>query len=55
MQGGASENSHVADVHQCPFCELRFLNKTELEFHWAEDHPPAEVDVDHEEPRHGPP
>lgn len=38
----------MADVHQCPFCELRFLNKTELESHWAEDHPPAEVDVDEE-------
>ena len=42
----------VADVHQCPFCELKFLNRTELEFHCAEDHPPAEDDV---EPGDGPP
>ena len=39
----------VSDVHQCPRCELKFLNRTELEFHWAEDHPPVEVDVDQEE------
>ena len=31
----------MTDVHQCPGCELRFRNKTELEYHWAEEH--AEV------------
>lgn len=33
-------------VHQCPHCELKFLNRTELEYHWAEDHPPVDLDVD---------
>jgi hypothetical protein len=39
----------VSNVHQCPRCELKFLNKTELEFHWAEDHPSVDVDVDQKE------
>ena len=30
----------MTNVHQCPACELRFRNRTELEYHWAEDHPP---------------
>jgi hypothetical protein len=38
----------MADVHQCPRCELRFRNKTELDYHWAEEHapqPPVEREV----------
>ncbi len=30
----------MTDVHQCPGCELRFRYKTELEYHWREDHEP---------------
>jgi len=30
---------HMADVHQCPFCELRFVNLSELKFHIEMDHP----------------
>jgi hypothetical protein len=29
----------VTDVHQCPYCELRFVSRTELEDHVALDHP----------------
>jgi hypothetical protein len=25
-------------VHTCPFCELRFVSRSELEWHLAEDH-----------------
>ena len=31
------------DVHQCPFCELRFVNLAELNFHIQLDHPDREV------------
>ena len=30
----------MTDVHHCPSCELVFRNKTELEYHWAEEHDP---------------
>ena len=30
----------MTDVHQCPSCELRFRYKTELEYHWREEHQP---------------
>ncbi len=30
----------MTNVHHCPACELRFRNRTELEYHWREDHPP---------------
>ena len=30
----------MTDVHHCPSCELIFRNKTELEYHWAEEHDP---------------
>ena len=30
----------MADVHYCPSCGLAFRNKTELEYHWAEEHDP---------------
>ncbi len=30
----------MANVHHCPSCELIFRNKTELEYHWAEEHDP---------------
>jgi hypothetical protein len=33
----------MADVHQCPFCELIFPNIPELQFHIALDHPDREV------------
>jgi hypothetical protein len=31
-------------IHQCPRCELRFLSKSEVEWHLVEDHgsPPPE-------------
>lgn len=29
----------MPEVHQCPACELKFLNRTELDYHWAQDHP----------------
>jgi hypothetical protein len=28
----------VADVHQCPYCELRFPSRNELEDHVALEH-----------------
>ena len=31
------------EVHQCPFCELRFLNLAELNFHIQIDHPDRDV------------
>ncbi len=39
----------MANVHQCPACELKFRNRTELDYHWAEDHAPPVV------PEPGPP
>jgi hypothetical protein len=35
----------VTDVHQCPYCELRFTTRNEVEDHMASDHPRA-VDDD---------
>jgi hypothetical protein len=35
----------VNDVHQCPYCELRFVSRNELQDHVAVDHPRA-VDDD---------
>jgi sarcosine oxidase delta subunit len=29
----------VTDVHHCPYCELRFVSRNELEDHVAGDHP----------------
>jgi hypothetical protein len=29
----------VTDVHQCPYCELRFGSRNELEDHISRDHP----------------
>jgi hypothetical protein len=34
----------VIDVHQCPYCELRFTNRNELQDHIAESHPRADDD-----------
>jgi len=31
------------DVHQCPFCELRFLTLAELNLHIQLDHPDRDV------------
>jgi hypothetical protein len=37
----------MADVRQCPYCELRFLLRNELDMHIALDHPDvARDDVD---------
>ena len=33
----------MSDVHQCPFCELRFVNLAELNFHIQLDHPDRDV------------
>ena len=33
----------MSDVHQCPFCELRFVNLSELNFHIQIDHPDRRV------------
>ena len=33
----------MADVHQCPFCELKFLYTTELQTHIHIDHPDRKV------------
>ncbi len=33
----------MTDVHQCPFCELRFPNIHELQAHIALDHPDRKV------------
>jgi hypothetical protein len=32
------------ESHQCPFCELRFAAKWELEAHLADSHPEREAD-----------
>jgi hypothetical protein len=29
----------MTDVHQCPYCELRFRARTELDDHVATEHP----------------
>ena len=29
----------VTDVRQCPYCELRFVSRNEVEDHVALDHP----------------
>jgi hypothetical protein len=31
------------DPHQCPFCELRFVNLAELNWHIQQDHPDRQV------------
>ena len=31
----------MSPVHHCPSCGLAFRNKTELEYHWSEEHDPA--------------
>lgn len=33
----------MADVHQCPFCELRFVTLPELNMHIQLDHPDRRV------------
>ena len=33
----------VNDVHQCPFCELRFVTVAETQFHIESDHPDRKV------------
>ena len=33
----------MAEVRQCPFCELRFTSLNELKAHIALDHPDREV------------
>ncbi|MGH9209601.1 MAG: hypothetical protein ACRD2C_02865 [Acidimicrobiales bacterium] len=34
----------MTDVHQCPFCELRFISRNELQDHISEAHPRADDD-----------
>ncbi|MDD9369275.1 MAG: hypothetical protein PV358_04110 [Acidimicrobiales bacterium] len=29
----------MTDVHHCPYCELRFVTRNEVEDHVARDHP----------------
>ncbi|HKA83518.1 MAG TPA: hypothetical protein VKD21_06630 [Acidimicrobiales bacterium] len=43
----------MTDVHQCPYCELRFGTRNELEDHVACDHP-RDVDDDTEPRSTGP-
>jgi len=43
----------VSDVHQCPYCELRFLTRNEVEDHIAVDHP-RHVDDDTDKGADGP-
>jgi hypothetical protein len=33
----------MSDVHQCPYCELKFPNLVELKSHIAFDHPDRKV------------
>ncbi len=37
------------DVLQCPFCQLRFTTRSELEQHKAFDHPDAEKPAEDED------
>lgn len=37
------DTAGMSDVHQCPFCELRFVTIAELQFHIEIDHPDREV------------
>lgn len=37
------DDGRMSDVHQCPFCELRFVNLAELNFHIQLDHPDRDV------------
>ena len=41
--GSTHQTGGMSDVHQCPFCELRFVNLAELNFHIQLDHPDREV------------
>lgn len=34
-----TRREEIVTVHQCPQCELRFTNKSELELHRTLDHP----------------
>jgi hypothetical protein len=34
----------VTDVHQCPYCELRFLSRSEMQDHIALEHPADDDD-----------
>jgi hypothetical protein len=44
-EGSSATLEGVAEVHQCPYCELRFRSRNELEDHIACDHP-RELDDD---------
>lgn len=39
----------MTDVLQCPYCELRFTSRSELEQHKAFDHPGAEEEEEEEQ------
>jgi hypothetical protein len=47
----------MSDVHQCPYCELRFPNRVELSSHISFDHPGAmpEEEADDDTRRSRPP
>ena len=36
----------MSDVLQCPYCDLRFTSRSELEQHKSFDHPKEEEDED---------
>jgi hypothetical protein len=40
----------MTDVLQCPYCDLRFTSRSELEQHKTFDHPEREDEVAGEEP-----
>jgi len=40
----------MTDVLQCPYCDLRFTSRSELEQHKAFDHPGKDDEVAVEEP-----
>jgi hypothetical protein len=44
----------VSDVLQCPYCDLRFSTRSELEQHKTFDHPREQEEVPRAEPAHAP-
>ena len=43
LVGAREARAMSYDVHQCPFCELRFTSLAELNFHIQLDHPDRSV------------
>jgi hypothetical protein len=46
MAVGSSQEAHMSDVDQCPYCELRFARRVELKDHIEHDHPSHQHVVD---------